>query len=214
MARRLADDLSPLARLNEALRDAWATVDAPVVVAILAPALRLVSSRARVVYLLARVQALPYRQDPGGEWINTSAETATVGGDCEDKAALLAVLCVCAGVPARLLWAYQRRRVQDHVSCQVELDGVWLWAEPTLEGAELGESPWVAVERLAVERIDLAGGASRVRSAGRVAGALDGAAAGRMVATVAAVTAVAAAVAALGTAFLMVRAVMPVKGGV
>lgn len=150
--RRIPDRYVPRERLHEALREAWRTVDSPAVVALLAPVLSERTPRARVERALRLVQGLPYRPDaPGEDWVQTSEYTATHGGDCEDLAALLVVLCVTAGVPARLLWLYQRRRVRDHVTAQARVDGVWLWTEPTLR-AELGEYPYTAAERLRDQR--------------------------------------------------------------
>jgi len=150
--RRVPDTATPRARLLDALREAWRTVDSPAVVALLVPVLAERTPRARVERALRLVQGLPYRPDPPGEdWVQTSEYTATHGGDCEDLAALLVVLCVTAGVPARLLWIFQRRRVRDHVTAQACIAGVWLWMEPTLR-AELGEYPYTAAERLRDQR--------------------------------------------------------------
>jgi transglutaminase-like putative cysteine protease len=153
LPRRIPDRYTARERLREALREAWRTVDAPAVVALLVPVLAERDPRARVEVALRLVQGLPYRPDaPGEDWVQTSEFTAEHGGDCEDLAALLVVLCVSAGVPARLLWIFQRRRVRDHVTAQAKLAGVWLWMEPTLQTSKLGENPYAAAERLRDQR--------------------------------------------------------------
>jgi hypothetical protein len=42
-----------------------------------------------------------------------------------------------------------------HVAVAVELGGKWLWAEPTVRGAQLGEHPRAAIRRTLAERPDL-----------------------------------------------------------
>lgn len=104
------------------------------------------ASRAEV--LLSRVQQLGYRPDPQGEWLQTGRETASRGGDCEDLSALFVALCGAAGVVARMVWISQRHAPQDHVAAQVLLDGRWRWADASIRGARLGESPYEAAARL------------------------------------------------------------------
>lgn len=152
---------SPRRRLVEALRLAWSTVTDSAVVALLMPALR-GSSTERASALLASIQALPYVPDPPGvERLQTSAETAREGGDCEDKAALFAVLARAAGLPAEVIWFSQPSLAKDHVTARVRVDGAWLWAETTIP-ARLGEHPYEAAARLGLRRADLP------RTAGRL----------------------------------------------
>lgn len=146
--RRAPDSWTPERRLREALRLAWVEADDPAVVRLVVAASRGTTSEERASIALRAVQALPYRPDPTGEWLQGGAYTATHGGDCEDLAALLAVVLELAAVPARLVWLFQPSRLRDHVTCQALLGGVWVWAEPTL-AAGLAENPYRAAERLA-----------------------------------------------------------------
>lgn len=105
-------------------------------------------SRERAARLLARVQRLPFRYDPAGEWVQTAGETLATGGDCEDLSALFAWLAKRAGLTTQIVWISQPSALRDHVCAAVLLDGVWWWAEPTIPGARLGESPYDAARRL------------------------------------------------------------------
>ncbi len=144
---RLPDSWTPRRRLRAAINLAWSTVDAPSVVAFVSPLLDVSPDLERARVLLERVQALPYRPDPPGEWVQTSAETVARGGDCEDLGALLVVSARVVALPARLLWLFQPSLTLDHVTAQVFAGGAWRWAEPTIS-ARLGESPYVAAGRL------------------------------------------------------------------
>lgn len=106
------------------------------------------SLRERAAEILLRVQRLGYRADPSGEWLQRGTETAERGGDCEDLGALFVALVGAAGVVARLVWLSQPSSQQDHVSAQVLLNGRWIWADASIAGARLGESPYEAVARI------------------------------------------------------------------
>lgn len=98
------------------------------------------------------VQGLPYRADPPGssDLVTAACETLTIGGDCEDLAALLVALWSAAGLGGRIVWLSQDGASQDHVSAQVWVSGAWWWGEPTVPGARLGEYPYLAAARLGV----------------------------------------------------------------
>ena len=97
------------------------------------------------------VQGLPYRSDPVGtdDWVSPVAETLRCGGDCEDLSAALACLFVAQGYATELVWLTQRGDL-DHVTVRVEVQGAWLWAESTVQGARLGEYPYDAARRVGV----------------------------------------------------------------
>lgn len=96
------------------------------------------------------VQALPYEPDGAG-----SVDLVTVdlddalrkGGDCEERACLVAAFCDANGVRAMLEWMAQDGAPLDHVTSLVWL-GRWVWADATVPGAELGEDPRAAARRL------------------------------------------------------------------
>lgn len=155
LPRKLPDDWSAKKRLQEALREAWSDIDAPGPVGLLVEVLREHGAEARARRVVELVQTLPYRPDPpGGDWVQSAATTVERGGDCEDLSALAAVLATSAGVPGRLLWLYQPRRVRDHVAPQFCIAGRWEFGEVTLRpsagevNARLGESPYAAAQRL------------------------------------------------------------------
>ncbi len=116
-----------------------------------------VSPRTLAAAALARVQRLPYRPDPPGEWFQSPAYTALYGGDCEDLATLYVAVCALLGLDARLVWITQKNQALNHVTAVVVWDpawpGVleapgWEWSDASMLGARLGENPYDAVKRL------------------------------------------------------------------
>jgi transglutaminase-like putative cysteine protease len=75
-------------------------------------------------------------------------------GDCEDLSILYVALARAAGFRAMPVWVQQDGAFQNHVAAVVYLptvvapSGEPRWAETTIEGAQIGEHPWVVVERL------------------------------------------------------------------
>jgi transglutaminase-like putative cysteine protease len=104
--------------------------------------------------LLAATQRLPFRPDPpgpdgdAGEWMQPVVYTLRYGGDCEDLATALVVVAREIRIPAQDVWITQRRRALNHVTAVLWVDGAWRWADPSIPGARLGESPYQALERL------------------------------------------------------------------
>jgi len=96
---------------------------------------------------LYAVQRVPYRDDPAGqEWYQGAVYTLAFGGDCEDKAELLVELCMLLEVPARVVWVALPDQAYNHVSARVGPSDEW--AETIIPGAELGEHPVAASQRL------------------------------------------------------------------
>lgn len=98
----------------------------------------------------------------GVDTYQTERETIARGvGDCDDAAPLLAAVFNALGLRARLVGMRSPRQARlspypRHVTVQFFDAGRWLYAEPTLRGAELGEHPYRAAARLRKARRDLA----------------------------------------------------------
>jgi len=75
-------------------------------------------------------------------------------GDCEDMSILYVSLARALGFRANTLWVQQDGAFQNHVAAVIYVptviapSGAPMWAETTIDGARLGEHPWVVVERL------------------------------------------------------------------
>lgn len=97
----------------------------------------------------ALVQSWPYLLDPGTviDRICPLRDLPDNGGDCEDKAKAVVVLCRTAGIPADFLWMVQDSTF-DHVTALVRIPGAgWCYVETTLR-AYVGENPYRAAARL------------------------------------------------------------------
>lgn len=107
--------------------------------------------------LLTYVQKdVGYIDDPEGEWYQGVRYTLSHGGDCEDMATLFVAMCACVGISARLAWLEQPSARLNHVTAQVFLPKAsgllsrgpaspqWLWAEPTISSAKIGQHPYDA----------------------------------------------------------------------
>lgn len=91
-----------------------------------------------------RPYALPVRP---GEWIQTDlADVVDAGGDCKALSQLLCAAAASLGIPWQLTWLSYPGR--EHVSAQLGLEGAWRWADGSVRGARLGESPDEAIERI------------------------------------------------------------------
>lgn len=115
---------------------------------------------ARIVALeaLRAVQSLPYVPAPEGqEWMQRADYTLANGGECKALSVLLVALCHLLGLHAQIMWITQTGKFINHVSTLIWLDsanpntagGRWVWADPSVRGAMLGESPYEAVSRTA-----------------------------------------------------------------
>ena len=75
-------------------------------------------------------------------------------GDCEDMSILFVALARALGFRANTMWIQQDGAFQNHVAATVYIptviapSGAPMWAETTIDGARIGEHPWVVVERL------------------------------------------------------------------
>jgi hypothetical protein len=97
---------------------------------------------------LRLVQSLPYVHDPvGEEWLQSAWWTAEHGGDCKDLTVLLSSILGLLGVYAQPDWITQTGQMINHVTGQIWLDGQWVWADGSVRGAMLGESPYEALIR-------------------------------------------------------------------
>lgn len=122
----------------------WAVELAPTAPRTLPP--RAIAARA-----LARAQTFPYAPDDAGTVDLVTVDRATFereGGDCEERAVWLAAALAAARIPAELVWLSQPGQEADHVTVRAHLDGRWLWADPTVPGARLGEHPQDAADRV------------------------------------------------------------------
>lgn len=82
------------------------------------------------------------------EYFRPVAYTAVHGGDCEDLTPLLAAIATNLGIPWHIEWIDQPEQALNHVALKLRVDGAWLWADPSVCGARLGEDPYAAIERL------------------------------------------------------------------
>lgn len=150
---------SPAERIEVFSRVAQAAIDAPEVVrAAQSCRRRTLEDTARAC--LELVQALPYRPDRPGEADDLAdpCHALVIGGDCEDLSVLLVALWAAAGLAGRVVWLVQAGASQDHVTAEVFLPARrgraagWVYGEPTVRGAVLGEEPHRAARRLGVGR--------------------------------------------------------------
>lgn len=81
-------------------------------------------------------------------------------GDCEDLAILLVSILQELDVVSRMDWLEQEEAAENHVSVEIRAPRGWLWADPSVEGAFVGEHPYAAARRMGfIHRAEL--GASR-----------------------------------------------------
>ncbi len=105
---------------------------------------------------LEAVQSLYYRLDHiGEEWFQSTDYTIDHGGDCEDMGVMLAAINGLLGLKSRLVWIYQPGHSLNHLSTQLNVNGEWIWEDPSIRGAKLFEHPYAALQRLGTTRADL-----------------------------------------------------------
>lgn len=109
-----------------------------------------VGSRAIAAAALAYVQGVRFVVEaPGVDVYQTPAETIAANtGDCEDLVALFVAIARAAGVPAWPVFVAQSWAPWDHFAAAVRVEQRTEWAEPSVPGAYLGESPQNAARRL------------------------------------------------------------------
>jgi transglutaminase-like putative cysteine protease len=106
-------------------------------------------ARAIHAWLLANVRFFPEPR----ELFRSTERTIEDGiGDCDDASRALLALYRAAGLRAGLATL---GAPPTHVAVAVQLGRRWLWAEPTVPGAQLGEHPRAAVRRTLQSRPDL-----------------------------------------------------------
>lgn len=97
---------------------------------------------------LAQVHRLPYVGDPPTQDCYRDVEmTALRGGECKALNVFLVALFMRLGLQAEVVWIMQPGRPLNHVSSIVYLDDLPLWADASIAGAKLGESPYEALQR-------------------------------------------------------------------
>jgi transglutaminase-like putative cysteine protease len=97
--------------------------------------------------VLRAAQSLGYHPDPPGEWFQFPMFTLSYGGDCEDLVGFLISIAMIVGIPAEPKWLDQPGSPLNHITSRLFVDGKWLWADPTVVGARLGEHPYAAFNR-------------------------------------------------------------------
>lgn len=103
------------------------------------------------VEALRWVQSLGFRRvDVRGDGYLSMDETIAGGGDCKALSVLLVALLTALGYPARASWLDEPENAVDHVAVLVRLkpNSQFVWADPSIEGARLGENPHDAAFRL------------------------------------------------------------------
>jgi transglutaminase-like putative cysteine protease len=140
---RIPDEWNAQVRVNALTSIAWGAAMLPII-RDLAKGLETPET------LLAWVQSRGYKRDPVGDWWQGVGFTARNGGDCEDLATLFVALAFANRWAARIAWINQPGQPLNHVTAQIQpkQGGPWVWAEPSLLGARLGEHPYVAASRL------------------------------------------------------------------
>lgn len=97
---------------------------------------------------LKEAHKLPYVADPPTEDCYRHVElTAKQGGECKALNIFLVALLLRLGIRAEVVWIDQPGRPLNHVTSLVWLDDQPLWADASIAGARLGESPYEALQR-------------------------------------------------------------------
>jgi hypothetical protein len=108
--------------------------------------------------------------DGDQEWMQQASYTMANGGECKAMSVLFVALCTILGLNAQIVWITQTGKMLNHVTAIVYLDGKWMWADASIRGAMLGESPYHAVDRLGAYNV--VGG--DIRPSGQAAGKAGG----------------------------------------
>ena len=122
---------------------------------------------------LRAVQSLEYVPNTAREeWLQSVGRTLrTRRGECKALSTTLVALYRALGLRPRVVWVDQPGAPLNHVTAKVWIDGGWLWAEPSVRGAMLGESPYDALARAGDDAWEVVGGAPANGSGGAAAAA-------------------------------------------
>jgi hypothetical protein len=97
---------------------------------------------------LAQVHRLPYMADPPSADCYRDVDlTARYGGECKALNVFFVALLLRLGLRAEVVWIMQPGRPLNHVSSVVWLGGMPRWADASIGGAQVGESPYEALQR-------------------------------------------------------------------
>jgi len=97
---------------------------------------------------LDEVHKLPYVPDPPTEDCYRDVElTARQGAECKGLNVFYVALLLRLGVRAEVVWIDQPGMPLNHVTSRVWLDNQQIWADASIRGARLGESPYEALQR-------------------------------------------------------------------
>lgn len=103
---------------------------------------------------LDEVQHLPYVPDPEGQdCYKTADDTAAYGAECKGKNILFSALMIRLGITAEPVWIMQEGMPLNHVASVVMVQGNPYWADASIPGARVGESPYEALERVGAYHI-------------------------------------------------------------
>jgi len=90
----------------------------------------------------------PYVEDRSGKDCYRFVEsTVQNGGECKALNILLTAILLRLGLFAEVYWIDQKGQPLNHVASKVTIDGKPLWADASVFGAQLGESPYQAILR-------------------------------------------------------------------
>lgn len=119
-----------------------------------ADAVAAASPTVRAEALLRIAQRMTWRPNPPGalDCFETLDQVLGHGGTCKALACWLVAAARAAGLAARVVWIPQPGEDVNHVTAQLAPAGAWLWAEPSIPGARLGEGPFEAAARLGDRR--------------------------------------------------------------
>jgi hypothetical protein len=91
---------------------------------------------------------VPYVSDPPSkDCYRDVQQTARNGGECKALNIFLVALLLRLGMTAEVYWINQPGRLLNHVASKVWIGGQPLWADGSVFGAQLGESPYQAIQR-------------------------------------------------------------------
>jgi hypothetical protein len=109
---------------------------------------------------LDEVHKLPYVPDPPTEDCYRDVElTARQGAECKGLNVFYVALLLRVGIRAEVVWIDQPGMPLNHVTSRVLLDDQQIWADASIRGARLGESPYEALQRTGAWHV--VGGAPR-----------------------------------------------------